>query len=147
MKRFVVCVCVAVLAMVSGLAFAQEDRAELDALVERWTLALNSEDIDGFLGCYCDDAIRITYFPGSEPEVTEGMDELREAEEQAFEQYDYQSMNLNYDEPVRYFPRLGNPTYIYPNAEIGYVDVFEFEYRRGGYRIIRQYLMPHPRAE
>jgi uncharacterized protein (TIGR02246 family) len=147
MKRATWLLIVLALLLLSAPAWAEDDRAALDELVREWTRALNAEDIDAFLDCYWDDAIRIAYFPGSEPEVTEGKAELRAAEEAAFAQYDYQSMNLRYDEPVRFFPRLGNPTYVMPNTEIGFMDVFEFEYRRGGYRIIRQYLLPHPPAE
>jgi len=146
MKRFMIGVMALMLACAAA-GFAQDSQTELDALVEKWTDSLNTEDIDGFLSCYWYDALRITYFPGSEPEITEGMDELRAAEEVSFEQFDYQSMNLIYDEPVRFFSRHGRPTYIYPNSRFGYMDVFEFEERRGEYRIIQQYLMPHPAAE
>ena len=148
MKRSMTWIGVIALASVcAGTGFAQDSRVELDALIEKWTEALNSEDIDRFLGCYWSDAVRITYFPGGEPEITEGMEEFRPAEQASFEQFDYQSMNLIYDEPVRFFPRHGRPTYIYAHSRFGYMDVFEFEERRGEYRIILQYLLPHPAAE
>ena len=148
MKRSMTWIGVTVLSFVcAGTGFAQDSRVELDALVEKWTESLNTEDINGFLSCYWNDAIRITYFPGGEPELTEGMEDLRAAEQVSFEQYDYKSMNLIYDEPVRFFPGHGRPTYIYPNSRFAFMDVFEFEERRGEYRIIRQYLMPHPAAE
>lgn len=118
-----------------------------DAILEQWTRSLNSEDTDGFLNCYWDDAVRFVYFPGSEPEITEGMEELRRAEAESMEKYDYSSMNLVYDEPVRLFPQESGPTYIYANSQLGFMDVFEFERRGGEYRIVRQYLFPHPRAE
>ena len=69
------------------------------------------------------------------------------AEQASFDQHDFLSMNLIFDEPVRFFPRHGRPTYIYSNSRFGYMNVFEFEERRGEYRVIRQYLLPHPAAE
>lgn len=148
MKRSMTWIVVTALSCVcAGAGFAQDSRVELDALVEKWTEALSTEDIDGLLSCYWSDAIRIDYFPGGEPELTEGMEELRAADQAGFDQYDYQSMNLIYDEPVRFFPGHGRPTYIYANSRFGYMDVFEFEERRGEYRIIQQYLLPHPVAE
>ena len=132
---------------IAGIAFADNPGPELDLLVEEWTESLLNEDIDDFLGCYWDDAVRIMYFPGRDAEITEGIDELRAAEAISFEQLDYRSMNLIYDEPVRFFPRDGRPTYIYPNSRFSFMDVFEFEERRGRYRIIKQYLMPHPASD
>lgn len=55
-------------------------------------------------------------------------------------------MNLIYDETVRFFPNQGGPTYVYPNSRFSVVDIFEFERRGGRYRIVRQYLFPHPPA-
>jgi hypothetical protein len=56
-------------------------------------------------------------------------------------------LNLVYDEPVRFFPQDANPTYVYPNSAFGFMDMFEFERRRDQYKIVRQYLLPHPTAE
>jgi hypothetical protein len=148
MKRAVIRIGVILLVFFcAGVGFSQDSMPELDALVEQWTQALNAEDIDGFLSCYWPDAIRITYFPGSEPEITEGMGELRAAQEAGLEQVDLVSMNLIYDDPVRFFPRNGRPTYVYPNSRFGFMDMFEFEERRGEFRIITQYLLPHPAVE
>lgn len=143
--RFIVVI--AVIISSTGIAFAEDDRLELDSLVEKWTESLLNENIDDFLDCYWDDAVRIMYFPGRDAEITEGIDELRAAEAISFEQLDYRSMNLIYDEPLRFFPRDGRPTYIYPNSRFSFMDVFEFEERRGRYRIITQYLMPHPASD
>jgi hypothetical protein len=127
-----------------GVGFGQDARNELDRLVDRWTRALINEDIDTFLDCYWADAIRVNYNPQGVAEITEGMEELRAAEEKGFAEIDFPSLNLVYDEPVRFFPRHGRPTYIYPNSRYGFMNVFEFERRGGEYRIIRQYLLPHP---
>ena len=125
-------------------AQAQDARGALDDLVAKWTKALTTEDITGFLGCYWDDAVRINYGPDGTAEITQGMDELRAAEEKGFEAIDFLSLNLVYDAPVRFFPRNANPTYVYPNSAFGFMDIFEFEQRGGQYRIIKQYLLPHP---
>ena len=145
MYRVLKCVLVAVVFLGTvGIAYADDTQSELDSLVEKWTESLLSEDIDGFLACYWDDAVRIMYFPGGDAEIVEGINELRASEEASFEQLDFRSMNLIYDEPVRFFPDDGRPTYIYPNSRFSFMDLFEFEERRGQYRIVRQYLMPHP---
>jgi hypothetical protein len=130
-----------------GAAFADDVQDELDSLVEKWTVALVNEDINGFLDCYWDDAVRIVYFPGQDAEITEGIAELRTSQSASFQQLDFRTMNLIYDDPVRYFPEVGLPAYVYPNSRFSYMDVFEFEERQGQYRIVRQYLMPHPAAE
>jgi len=130
-----------------GTAFAQEARVELDVLVEKWTTALTTEDIDSFLDCYWDDAIRVNYNPDGTADLTEGVEAMREIDQQWFDAIDYESLNLVYDEPVRFFPQDANPTYVYPNSAFGFMDIFEFERRRGRYKIARQYLLPHPTAE
>jgi hypothetical protein len=133
--------------MCTAVAFAQDDRAELDSLVDKWTTALTSEDTDSFLECYWDDAIRLNYNPNGTADPTEGVEAMRVVDQQGFDAIDYQSLNLVYDEPVRFFPQNANPTYVYPNSTYGYMDMFEFERRRGEYKIVRQYLLPHPAAE
>ncbi|MCK5734980.1 MAG: hypothetical protein KAH21_00825 [Spirochaetaceae bacterium] len=130
-----------------GILFADDTQSQLDSLVEKWTDSLLNEDIDGFLSCYWDDAVRIMYFPGRDTEITEGINQLRASEKASFEQLDYRNMNLIYDEPVRFFPGDCQPIYIYPNSRFSFMDVFEFEERRGQYRIIKQYLIPHPAQE
>ncbi len=124
--------------------FAGNPQTDLDALLEKWTTSLTDENVDGFLDCYWDDAVRINYFPGQEPGMVEGQQELRAGQNSSFERLDFQSMGLIYDPPIRYFPGNGRPVYVYPNSRFGFIDVFEFEERRGEYRIIRQYLLPHP---
>jgi len=131
----------------AGTAFAQDARVELDSLVEKWTTALTSEDTDSFLDCYWDDAIRVNYNPDGTADLTEGVEAMRVIDQQWFDAIDYESLNLVYDEPVRFFPQNGNPTYVYPNSAFGYMDMFEFERRGSQYKIVRQYLLPHPTAE
>lgn len=138
---------VALLLITAGSGFAAEPEVEIDRLLETWTDSLISEDIDGFLDCYWDEAVRINYNPGAESMMTQGMTALRREEQTAFDQLDFGSFNLIYDEPVRFFPDNNRPVYIYPNSRFAYMDVFEFEQRGGVYRIIRQYLMPHPGVE
>lgn len=89
----------------------------------------------------------MNYNPDGTADLTEGVEAMRVIDQQWFDAIDYQSLNLVYDEPVRFFPQDANPTYVYPNSAFGYMDVFEFERRRGQYKIVRQYLLPHPAAE
>jgi len=146
-KFFGTILAVLVMNTVALPVFSADPQRELDVLVEKWTEALISEDIDGFLSCYWDDAERLMYFPGQEPVVVNGIDQMRAEQQRGNDQSDFASMNLIYDEPVRFFPNEGRPTYVYPNSRFGFMDIFEFEKRGGRYRIIRQYLFPHPPAE
>lgn len=139
---------VVVLVLVSALGlYAQSARTDLDALVDRWTNALINEDIETFMSSYWDDAVRISYSAGGGADVVTGMAQLRAAQLESFARLDFGSLNLEYDEPVRVFPRDGEPVYIYPNSRFGFMDIFEFEERDGEFRIVRQYLLPHPKAE
>jgi len=127
--------------------YSADPQQELDALVMKWTESLIAEDIEGFLSCYWDDAVRLVYFPGQEPTLVDGIEAMRIEEQKGMDEYDFASMNLIYDEPIRFFPNQGGPTYVYPNSRFAFMDIFEFEKRRGRYRIVRQYLFPHPPAD
>lgn len=128
----------------SGVVVAADTGSEIDAVIARWTQSLLNEDPGDFVSCYWDDAVRIVYFPGQDPEIIEGSDNIGASQKAAFDNMDFRTMNLIYDDLVRFFPEEGRPTYIYPNSRFSFMDVFEFEKRGREYRIIKQYIIPHP---
>lgn len=145
MKRMVILA--AALALVATFPVSSQSvERELDALVDTWVDALSTGDIDAFMSCYWDDAIRIMY--GTEStQLDEGARRIRDAQQELFDQRGSEPMQFPYDPIVRLIPDGARPTYFLPNSAWSYMDVFEFERRVGEYRIIKQYVLPHPPAE
>ncbi len=140
-KRRSVFVAVMLLVGLAG-TYGEDAQHELDLVTVQWTDALNSGDIDGFMGCYWNDAVRIMYFPFAES-MDEGADAIREAQAGIFAQRGSEPSNLVYEPPIRFFPDAGRPTYILRNTGLGYMELFEFERRRNTYRIVTHYVLPY----
>jgi hypothetical protein len=70
---------IAILVMITVVSpvYSADPQQELDALVTKWTESLIAEDIEGFLSCYWDDAVRLVYFPGQEPTLVDGIEAMR----------------------------------------------------------------------
>ncbi len=145
-RRNVWVVTLASLLLVAALPVAADDvEGELTLVLEKWEDALNSGDIDEFMECYWADAVRIFYFPGSR-QMEEGARAIRAAQSDIFSERS-EPASFNYDPPVTFVPDGGTPSCVFANSAVGYMEIFEFERRVGEYRIIKQYVLPHPPAE
>ena len=126
-----------------------EDRAAIDAVVDKWVKALQAEDIEAFIDTYWPEFVHTSKkADGSVAETIRGIEELRIQQQEWFDKGDYYG-RIVYSGPQRDFEsQPGKAIYTISGKldqdKWGWQDIFQLTKRNGKWRIIDHVLIGLP---
>jgi len=126
-----------------------EDRAAIDAVVNRWVKALQAEDLEAFAATYWPDFVHTSKnADGSVAETIRGIEDLKVQQQEFFNKGDFFA-RIVYSDPERDFEsEPGEPIYTISGKldqdKWGWQDIFQLAKRKGEWRIIDHVLIGLP---
>lgn len=126
-----------------------EDRAAIDAVVNRWVKALQAEDLEAFIDTYWPEVVHTSKkADGSVTESIQGIEDLKAQQREWFDKWDFYA-RIVYSEPQRDFEsQPGQAIYTISGKldqdKWGWQDLFQLTRRKGEWRIIDHVLIGLP---
>ena len=124
------------LAVPSALAAPAEK--EIDELMQRWTDALRSKNLDQMMEAYWPDAIRVVIQPGQPEQRLNGVDEIRK-QQHGFFDTGANFADIRFSEPERSFKgRTARYLYKVEAPAFNYIEHFTIAKKAGTWKISEQ---------
>lgn len=126
-----------------------EDRAAIDAVVNKWVKTLQTENLEGFSDTYWPEVVHTSKkADGSVTESIRGIEDLKAQQREWFDKWDFYA-RLVYSEPQRDFEsQPGKAIYTISGKldqeKWGWQDIFQLTKRNREWRIIEHVLIELP---